>query len=161
MGVYAPKIVSPVTGEEQAAPVGTAYVFPSTEENLARWRRWWRVANIEQFFSFFVIGTVSILIFSLLAYSTVFGQSVGEDFDFVRAEGEILGERIGPWFGTLFWLIGAISLFGANLGIIGYVSQIVSTVLRDGYLGGSRFWTESKIYFASVWTIVVAGSIIC
>ena len=29
-------------------------------ENLGRWRRWWRAANVEQFVSFFLIGTVTI-----------------------------------------------------------------------------------------------------
>jgi hypothetical protein len=160
MGAYSPKIVSPITGEEEADPMSTGYVFPTTEENLSRWRKWWRVANIEQFVSFFVIGTLSIIIFSLLAYSTVFGQEVGEGFDFIRAEGEILGDRIGSWFGILFWTIGAVSLFGANIGIVDYVSRIVSNVLRVGFLDGSRFWTESKLYFATVWTIVAAGCLI-
>jgi hypothetical protein len=42
MGAYAPKIVSPLTGEEEADPAGNAYVFPTTDENLARWKQWWR-----------------------------------------------------------------------------------------------------------------------
>ena len=52
MGRYAPRIVSPITGEEEAAPSGQRYSFPRDEENMARWREWWRRANLEQFLSF-------------------------------------------------------------------------------------------------------------
>ena len=52
MGRYAPRIVSPITGEEEAAPSGQRYRFPDDEANMSRWREWWRRANLEQFFSF-------------------------------------------------------------------------------------------------------------
>ena len=51
---YAPRIVSPITGEEEAAPSGQRYSFPRDEENMSRWREWWRRANLEQFVSFAV-----------------------------------------------------------------------------------------------------------
>ena len=37
MGVYVPRITSPVTGEAEAAP-STGYIFEMTPENLNRWR---------------------------------------------------------------------------------------------------------------------------
>ena len=50
---YVPRIVSPITGQEEAAPVGPApRSFPHDERNLGRWRLWWKRANIEQFVSF-------------------------------------------------------------------------------------------------------------
>ena len=74
MGRYAPRIVSPITGEEEAAPSGQRYRFPQDERNTARWREWWRRANLEQFLSFAVIAVLSITVFSLIAYSTVYGN---------------------------------------------------------------------------------------
>ena len=162
MGHYAPRVVSPITGSEEAAPAGKGYVFAPDERNLARWRDWWRKANIEQFISFFVIGAITITVFSLVAYSTVFGHpGVQEDnFDFIQLEGNVLKDQVGAWFGTLFWLIGAISLFGAALGIIDYVSRLVADVLRVGYLRDSVRWTESRLYFAVVWGIIAFGTAI-
>ncbi len=159
MGKYAPRIVSPISGQEEAAPSGQGYVFRPTEENMGRWRDWWRKANIEQFVSFFVIGAITIVVFSLVARSTVFGQNqVTEgNFDFIRLEGDVLGDTVGTWFRTLFWAIGAISLFAAALGIIDYVSRLVADVLRVGYLQGSERWTESKLYFAVVWGMIAFG----
>jgi hypothetical protein len=162
MGHYAPRIVSPLTGKEEAAPAGKGYVFRPDEQNLARWRTWWRRANIEQFVSFFVIGAITITVFSMVAYSTVFeNPAVQEDnFDFIEIEGNALKDAVGPWFGTLFWTIGAISLFGAAFGIIDYVSRLVADVLQVGYLRESKRWTESKLYFAVVWSIILFGTAI-
>jgi hypothetical protein len=162
MGHYAPRIVSPLTGKEEAAPAGKGYVFRPDEQNLARWRTWWRRANIEQFVSFFVIGAITITVFSMVAYSTVFeNPAVQEDnFDFIEIEGNALKDSVGPWFGTLFWTIGAISLFGAAFGIIDYVSRLVADVLRVGYVRESTRWTESRMYFAVVWGIILFGTAI-
>lgn len=145
MGKYAPRIVSPISGEEEAAPSGQGYVFRPDEPNMERWRDWWRKANIEQFVSFFVIGALTITVFSLVARSTVFqaGGFEEADFDFIRVEDNLLKESVGPWFGTMFWLIGAIALFAAALGIIDYVARLVADVLLVGYLRDSPRWTES------------------
>jgi hypothetical protein len=163
MGHYAPRIVSPITGEEEAALSGQRYSFPQDEKNMSRWREWWRRANIEQFFSFAVVAALSITVFSLVAYSTVFGNPDLPDesgFDFISLEANQLDARVGDWFGTLFLAIGAVSLFAAALGIVDYVSRLVADVVRVGYTEGSRRWTESRLYFAVVWTMVIVGSLI-
>jgi hypothetical protein len=162
MGSYAPRVVSPITGEEEAAPSGRGFWFRVDAKSMQRWNAWWRKANIEQFFSFFVIGLLTIVVFSLVAYSTVYGNPAvkDSDFDFIQIEGNALKDAVGAWFGTLFWVIGAISLFGAALGIIDYVSRLVADVLRVGYLRESRRWTESKLYFCVVWFLIACGSAI-
>jgi hypothetical protein len=65
---------------------------------------------------------------------------------------------VGEWFGTLFLLIGTVSLFAAALGIVDYVSRLVADVVRVGYTAGSTRWTESRVYFAVVWTMVIVGA---
>jgi hypothetical protein len=122
---------------------------------------WWRKANIEQFVSFFLIGALTIIVFSLVARSTVFGGDFEEaNFDFIQAEGDALKESVGSWFGTLFWLIGAISLFAAALGILDYVSRLVADVLLVGYLRDNPRWTESKLYFTVVWGMIAFGILV-
>jgi hypothetical protein len=162
MGKYAPRIVSPISGQEEAAPSGRGYVFRPDERNMSRWRDWWRKANIEQFVSFFVIGAITITVFSLVARATVFEQPgiADADFEFVEIEGNVLKDTVGAWFGTLFWLIGAIALFAAALGIIDYVSRLVADVLLVGYVKDSPRWTESRLYFAVVWGIIAFGVLV-
>jgi len=55
MGGRIPNIVSPVTGEEEAVP-SLGYTFETNEENIRRWRQWWKVANQEQLIIFYSIG---------------------------------------------------------------------------------------------------------
>jgi hypothetical protein len=160
MGAYSPKIVSPLTGEEQAA-ASTGYFFPQDEPNLRRWRGWWRVANQEQFYLFAIVGGLSIILLSLLTYSTVFGQEgLENNFGFIRNEGEVLKDTVAPWFGTAFWLTGVVVLLSTNLGVLDHMGRITADVLKVDFLRDNEFWTESKIYFAVIWAEIIFGSIV-
>jgi len=156
MGHYIPRITSPMTGEQEAVP-STGNTFPETEENLARWRDWWKVANTEQAVTFWLIGTAGIIVLSVLAYSTLFGQDTGEDFDFIQKEGEVLKEIVAPWFGTLFWMAGFFKLLSTTLGNFDYVSRISADAVKINAAPDSKRWSESRIYGATVWFLVVVG----
>jgi hypothetical protein len=163
MGKYVPRIVSPITGQEEAAPSSERLSFPQDERNLARWKVWWKRANLEQFFSFAVIGAITIIVFSLVAYSTVYKNPDLPDasgFDFISLESQVLDAEVGQWFGTLFLAIGAVSLFAAALGIVDYVARLVADVIHVGWTRDRPGWSESRIYFAVVWTMVTVGSAI-
>jgi hypothetical protein len=157
MGKYVPRLVSPVTGRDEAAP-GAGFIFEPDEANVSRWRRWWKVANIEQAVTFAAISFLTIVFMSMLAYSTVFGKDgLSNSVAFLSDEGEELKSTVAPWFGTLFWVIGALSLFAAAMGIVDYTSRLAADVLKVSYL---RSVSESRIYFALVWGLVVLGIVI-
>jgi hypothetical protein len=160
MGKRIPHIVSPITGEEEAdAAIG--YTFTVNDDNMRRWRGWWSVANKEQFITFFVIGLASLIVLSVLTYATVpVGANLGEEFEFIQAEGNTLKDEIAPWFGTAFWICGAITLFSTNLGILDYTSRLCADQLKVNAMRDSRFWSESKLYFAIVWTMIVFGCLV-
>ncbi len=100
MGKYVPRIMSPVTGQPEAAP-STGFVFEPTAENMARWRRWWRFANVEQLVTFVLITFITITFTSLLAYATVYGQDgLPNSVAFVQSEGLVLADKVGGWFGA-------------------------------------------------------------
>jgi hypothetical protein len=161
MGAYVPKIVSPITGEDQAAP-STGVMVRQDEKNIARFNAWFRQASKEQLVSFWLICVGSILIFSVLAYSTIFGKNVSEeaDFDFIKGEGEVLKDVVGTWFGSFFWIFGTLSLALVALGVVDYVSRLVADVVKTLYARKSERWTESKIYFGLVWSMVTVGVIV-
>ena len=157
MGRYVPRIKSPVTGKPEAAP-STGFIFEPTDEHLTRWRAWWRFANREQLYTFVLITFVSIVFTSLLAYSTVYGRDdVSNSINFLQTEGEVLKETVGSWFGTFFWLVGALSLFAAALGIVDYTARLVADVLKTSYVRQAK---ESTIYFGLVWGLVLIGCLI-
>jgi hypothetical protein len=161
MGIYIPRIVSPITGEEIAAPA-TGSMVRQDAENLRRFAGWWKVANTEQLVSFWFICVFSITIFSALAYSTVFGQSLSgqANLAFIKAEGEVLKSVVAPWFGTFFWVFGSLSMILVALGTIDYIARIVADVLKTVYLNDNQRWSESRIYFVVAWLTIAAGSII-
>lgn len=157
MGAHAPRIVSPLTNEP-VADAGTGWRFETDAEAMHRWRGWWRVANIEQLATFVLISFVTILFTSVLAYATLGGRDdLPRDIGFLAIEGAELGNRVGPWFGKLFWVVGAFSLFSAALGIVDYTSRLAADVVRTSYWQGR---SESVIYAGIVWAIVLLGTLI-
>lgn len=159
MGAHIARIESPLTGQPVAVP-SLGWMFPTDEENMKRWRGWWKVANQEQFYFFFVLGAVSIIVLSVLTASTIFGSEVGSDFEFIRLEGEALKEIVAPWFGSFFWITGAVVLFSTNLGVLDHVGRVIADILKINWLSENENWSESKLYFAIVWAEIVIGATI-
>jgi hypothetical protein len=160
MGRYIQKLVSPVTGVDEAAPTPVAYIFKPTEENMDRWRRWWRFSNLEQTLTFFLVTVITIVFTSMLAHSTLFGlPGLPNNIGFLQIEGQRLKNIVAPWFGILFWAIGAFSLFATAMGIIDYTSRLAADVIKTTYLPASKI-SESRIYFGLVWGLVGIGCIV-
>ena len=159
MGAKLPKVVSPFTGDEVAAPT-TGFFFRRDEANMRRWNEWWKVANREQFTTFFVIGGIALLVFMALTFVTVGTGGAEESFDFIRVQGEALQAEQGAWLGTVFWLIGSVVLFSTNLTVLDMVGRLTADVLKTGALRDNDRWSESRLYFATVWAMIAFGSII-
>jgi hypothetical protein len=158
MGAYVPRLVSPITGEEEAAHDGRRFTFEPTEENLGRWQRWWRFAQLEQAATFVAITVATIVFMSMLSYSTVFGQDdLPDDIGFLQAEGDRLNELVGSWMGPLFWTIGTFALFAAAMGIVDYTSRLAADLLKTRYLPAR---SESRLYFGVVWSLIAVGTAI-
>jgi hypothetical protein len=118
MGIRIPNIVSPITGEEVAAP-SIGYTFPLDEENERRWKGWWRVANTEQLITFLGIGLALLIALSVLVNSTIgVREQVGTELAFIQEEAQALGNIIAPWFQTFFLAAVVIMLFSTNVGIV-------------------------------------------
>jgi hypothetical protein len=157
MGRHIQRLVSPITGREEALPTARACVFAVDETSLGRWRRWWRFVNVEQALTFVLVTVITIVLTSMLAHSTLQGRSdLKNGIEFLQVEGVQLKAAVGGWFGTAFWLIGAYSLFAATVGIIDYTARLAADVLKWTYLQ-KRPITESKLYFAIVWIVVLTG----
>ena len=159
MGSRLPKVVSPFTGEEVTAPT-TGYFFRRDAENMRRWNGWWKVANREQFTTFFVIGAITLFVFMALTFVTVGTGVAEESFDFIELQGEALGDARGAWLSTTFWLIGSVVLFSTNLAVLDMVGRITADVLKTGALKDNAKWSESRLYFVTVWLEIAFGSVI-
>ncbi|GAB2578952.1 hypothetical protein Aab01nite_08640 [Paractinoplanes abujensis] len=160
MGAHVPRLISPITGQEEAA--GTDRYTPATDEaNLARWRVWWKRANLEHLITFVAVCFVTISIMCLLAYETLFGRDdLKNDTSFLRIEAGILSDQVGGWLELLFLAVAAVSLWAAAMGLLDIIGRVASDFLRRNYLQDSARWTEPRIYLTVVWIEIVLGSTI-
>src|SRR5829696_5941813 len=160
MGIRIPRIVSPITGEEEARP-SFGYKFEVNEENMRRWRNWWKVANQEQIITFYIIGLATLIGLSVLL-SSALGIVGGAEADitFLQEEAQALAEQLGTWFEYFFYLAGFAVLFSTNVGIMDWVSRLTADALKVNFLARSEFWSESKIYITVVWIMAIGGSLI-
>jgi hypothetical protein len=160
MGIHIPNIVSPITGEEVAAP-SLGYVPPDTEENRRRWQGWWKVANQEHLLTFWFIGALLLVSLCVLVFSSIgIQENIGTDLAFVEDWGAAMGERIAPWFAQFFYIAGFVMLLSTNIGIMDYVGRITGDSLKVTVLRDSEFWSESKLYVTVVWIMAIGGSIL-
>ncbi len=158
MGRYVPRLVSPLTGVEEAAPASPSFIFETNPANMERWRRWWRFANVEQLLTFVLVTIATIILTSMLAHSTLFGKpNLPNNVTFLQREGQELQTMVAPWFGVLFWGVGAFSLFATSMGIIDYTSRLAADILKTTYMRGSTT-SESRVYFRLVWGMVALGT---
>ena len=158
MGAHVPRLVSPITGREEAA--GTdLYAFPSDEQNLARWQVWWKRANVEHLVTFVAVCFVTITVMCLLAYQLLFGRDdIKNDTSFLRIEADILSDQVGGWLKLLFLAVATVSLWAAAMGLLDIIGRVASDFLRRNYLQTSARWTEPRLYVTVVWAEIVLGS---
>ena len=160
MGRFIGRITSPLTGEDEVvADIG--YHFEQTEENLGRWKAWWRAANLEHVISFYVLAVLSLILLSLISYSTSRGApELGMGFGFVRAEGIYIGEHFGIGFQHLFNWMGIAILLTTELGVLDACARISTGIIKVNWLRDNERWTDSRLYFALLWAQILLGCLI-
>ena len=160
MGAHVPRLISPITGQEEAAGADR-FAMAVDEANMARWRVWWKRANVEHLVTFVAVCFATITIMCLLAYETLFGRDdLLSDASFLRIEADLLAGLVGDWLKVLFLAVAAVSLWAAAMGLLDVIGRVASDFLRRDHLAGSARWTEPRIYLLVVWGEIVLGSII-
>ncbi len=159
MGRWIGRLTSPFTGRDEAvSEVGIG--FEGTEDNLARWRVWWRRTNMEHFLSFYLLCLLSLALFCLLAGTLLEpGASVSEGFGFIRDEARELERRFGPMGSGVFLGLGIAVLFSTELALLDAVARVAADLLKVGYFG-SHPVSVSRLYFGVVWAMIAFGILV-
>lgn len=157
MGKYSGRITSVLTGHKTNKSILTGAKFKPTTRNVNEFKKWWRNINIEHFLVFWLTGSVTIILLSLLAYNTTFGSSSTSDISFVIKEGVEIGKAITPWVGTFFLIVAGLTLFGTQLTVYDATSRIISenVVLASGQRIADKH--IPKVYYAVLWLMVASG----
>lgn len=156
MGKYASRLVSPFTGKEETAAT-TGFTIIDSPENARRWRAWWRAVNLEHLLVFLLLGSVMMILLSLIAFSAAGGESIPRSLGFVATIADRVAAGVGPWFRVLYLVMGVTVLFSTQVAALDVLSRFVSEIVKVAYLRERARPTASQLYAGMVWLQVVFG----
>ncbi len=163
MGVYSQKIASFFSKEKDNEIVLDGTDCAATEEDVSRFKKWWRLISFEHAFVFWFLGVVSMVFLMLLSYATVHGSPGNiEGINFVINEGKVIGGIVFPFVGVLFLVVVSIMLFQTELGVMDSTSRIMAENFAIRKLRGQERGkiNLSKIYYNFVWAQIGFGIIL-
>ncbi len=162
MAVYAPKVVSPFSGEVQAVSEAR-FAFDASGENIPRWQAWWRLVRREELITFLAAGAFGLIVFMLVAHALVAGQGLGVGMGTVKAQADALGQRYGQWMHLIFALCVSAIFLTSAVGVLDHAARIAAGLVRH-FLGtraeATRWLSESGLYFIILWTLIGFGLIV-
>jgi hypothetical protein len=169
MGQFIGRMTSPLTGKpEPTSQFG--FQFPTTRENLVRWKRWWRNTCLEQFICFYSTTVVCLILLTSITYCLVYdanGHRVisqaefdKADLKFIWGETNTLNDRLGPAAGVMFLLTGIAILLTTELGVLDAVSRTATNIVKTSFAPSDSTLPQSKVYFAFLWGLIGLGCII-
>lgn len=136
-------------------------VFKITPENLARWREWWRIVQVDQWIVFGVGALLGMALPAMLY--TTFIQA-GRDIGGPTAAAELanaIAERGGIAFTYMVAIIGAWILFKTQLNIFDGLVRAVTDIawvwsprVRRWRGGDVRVVYYGVLFFAIVWGMI-------
>ncbi len=160
MGKYGGRITSILTGEVEQIKLEGAK-FEMNNENVKRFRRWWKLINIEHLIVFLITGATTICLLGLLAYATAYGKTTpGVGIDFVFFEAVEIAKSTFPFFGTAFLVVGGIMLFSTQFTVLDATSRIMAENLLIIKKDKWESKQLPKIYYSFLWAQIFLGVII-
>lgn len=160
MGKFSGRITSILTGKVEDIKLEGSK-FKMSIENIKRFKKWWRLVNLEHFLVFWVGGVMTILLLGLLSYSLVFGKTTPSGgINFVIFEAGEIGKRILPIAGPLFLAIGGVLLFSTQMTVMDATSRIMSENLLIIKHESWKTRHLPKIYYSFLWAQILFGIIV-
>ncbi|HSR50216.1 MAG TPA: Nramp family divalent metal transporter [Acidobacteriota bacterium] len=157
MSKLVPKVKSPLTGEKVAV-VSEGYFFEPSDENLSRWKSWWRLARREQFLSFWLTGAAGLILLMLISHALLYGSDLEIGMEMLRTEGAVLGQSLTGVMQTLFYLVVAAIFFTSEVGVLDHVARVSADIIKTNCLpvrnSSHRYASESALYFCVLWVMI-------
>jgi len=162
MGKYAAQIKSLVTGgktDEEFSLTGST--FEVTDESVGIFNKWWRNMNVEHLLVFWLTGSITIILLSLLAYVTTYGTGQqNATIQFVINEAAFIKDALFPIAGTFFLIVAGLTLFGTQMTVFDATSRIISENLVLAFPNQLQGKDMPKYYYVTLWTLIAAGIVI-
>lgn len=157
MGKYSGRITNILSGKKEEVSL-EGNTFEQSEKNLNRFKAWWKKINIEHALVFWITGAFTMLLLSLLAFSTVYKDpGVETSINFVIREAVVIGQRTLPALGTFFLAMAALMLFGTQFSVYGSNSRISAENLVISDPEKFKIERLSKYFYIFLWVQILAG----
>lgn len=160
MGKFSGRITNIFKGKKEEISL-EGMKFENNKENLKNFKLWWKRINIEHGLVFWLTGALTMLMLSLLAYTTVYGNpNVETSINFVIQEGIVVATRTFPFLGKFFLVMAGVMLFGTQFSVYGSNSRIASENL---VIWNPKRFSISKLpkfFYIFLWIQLIGGMII-
>lgn len=156
MGRYMGKISALFSrNKERVSLIGQHFAHNKT--NQSRWNAWWQLVNREHALIFWGLGLFTIILLSVLAYSTVYGEVSDQGLSFLFAQARVIGTNTTSIFQVLFLLVGAGMLFATQVGVLESSSRIISENIV--LAAGKRMtrWSLGNWFYFALWFQIAIG----
>lgn len=159
MGKYSGRITSLITGKSEKVQLEGS-TFEPNKEQIATFKKWWKMVNIEHAIVFWALGLITILLLALLSYISTFGNpNNAEGINFIYNQAQTISSTLGPVFGALLLAITSLMLFSTQLSVIDASGRIVTeniVLLLPKMRDKGKF--IPRIYYAVIWSFILFGS---
>ena len=160
MGKFSGRITSIFSGKKENIEL-TGTTFEPTQRNVKYYKVWWRRINIEHAAVFWITGAFTMVLLSLLAYSTVHGNPAAEtSINFVILEGREIAARTIPALGSFFLVMAGIMLFGTQFSVLGSNARISTENLVISSQEKFKVKNAPKFFYIFLWAQILAGIVI-
>lgn len=160
MGKFSGRITNVLKGDGEKMTLEGA-TFEPTPENVTRFKIWWRRINIEHGLVFWATGAFTMLLLSLLAYASVYGNSgVETSINFVIHEAQVIARNTYPFWGTFFLIMAGVMLFGTQFSVYGSNSRIAAENLVITNPEKFKIERLPKYFYIFLWLQLLAGATI-
>lgn len=130
MAAYAGRIQNPISGKPEVVSA-TGWRFPTTPENMERWRGWMRYVRADQGLVFWLIGLVSIFLLSVNAYAVLSPEGiVPSGINLVTAQAMIFSQSFGYAGEVAYLLMAYLMLFSVMWTVLDALTRIVSDIIH-------------------------------
>jgi hypothetical protein len=139
----------------------TGFIFPKTDDNMRRWRGWWRVISADQWWVF-GLGAVLGMMLPALLYVTFVPR--GTDIQGLGISAALASNMMGAkgaLMGGIVAMLGAWILFKTQLDITEGMSRALTDMLWSGSkrLRAWRGGDVRRVYYTVLVVLVIWGAV--
>jgi Mn2+/Fe2+ NRAMP family transporter len=159
MGAHVPTMNNPLRGEAEKIPA-TGFTFPETPENQRRFQQWWKYVRLDTCCIFWVLNTITILLFIFGAVAVLRPQNIQlNQGTLIWDEAQVLGQIWGKPGRVLFLLVGIATLFSTQLALVDGVSRTIADIVYTNFQP-ARSRSVGWWYTAVALTWIILGCLI-